>query len=325
MFPAVAIHYRKCKEFRKALDVTEILLHHMEGVNRLRPSIEKIKCLVALEKASAAKDVWFAVTIHLIKSSDFDKTIKECYPNIDKDLTELLNALKSCPRYDDVINTLSDALIRITKKYFSLDPGRKLKKLSKLGSSLKDWTPRSKKLTSKKMNVLNKLLEEMQKVDGVDVKDKSILIATFLCDLGEIYQKMDKHVRCGIAYLQAITLIRTTCGREAEKWKILGECYHKLGIAHQKSFDVDKSNNALLKAGKIYQNAVDSTQTEKQEVLQQISMDISNLSDGKYRTKVYIRRFFSPVYAFALFFLAISLLIVGLFFKIGKKPNEFQF
>jgi len=260
----------------------------MTGLDQLKPSIEKMRCLIALHKKMKAKQICLEVIIKLINSADFTEDLKEIYPTIDKELLDVLTALQLDTKSDhtgfsDIILPLSRATIRIVQVYYDQDSEKKLTKLLELGSVLKDWNPiidkknNTENIVEEKMEFLNKILEDMQNITGVDIKCKSLLIASFLSDIGKLYQNLQEFSRCTINHEKAIALIRTIGGKDSEQWTVLGKCYLELGIAYQENMEVKKAKVALQKAKIIFERSTDIFSDEKHVMQSKVFRELTSL------------------------------------------------
>ena len=249
----------------------------MKGVDLFRPCINKLRCLLELDdKLGDAKSACIEV-IELIKSTKFNSDLKESYSNIDDDLLDLLmNSSRLRLKCPNAVLPLSQELTKIIKIFYTEDdPGTALKKLSVLGSSLISWTPKDSHIVSTKMNFLKKLLEEMQNLDVSSLKEKSLVVALFLRDLGKCYRNLNEDALSVTNFQQAINLIRTIGGKNSENWKALGMCYYELGVTFQQCLKFDEAREAFLKAKAIIANSTDITETEMKVYLNRIEQKMT--------------------------------------------------
>ena len=183
-------------------------MRHLKDGDLLRPSIEKLSCLFEVaDKIDEAKHTCFQV-IELINSLEINSDLKKSYRNIDEELTNMI--LKSALKLEDpdAVLPLSQALTKtIQFFYYKNNSGTALAKLLLLGSSLLSWTPKDKLIVEEKMKFINELLEEMQNLDGSSIKVKSLVLASFLCDIGKCYRNMNDNALALTNFQLAINLI----------------------------------------------------------------------------------------------------------------------
>ena len=249
----------------------------MKGVDLFRPCINKLRCLLELDdKLGDAKSACIEV-IKLIKSTKFNSDLKESYSNIDDDLLDLLmNSSRLRLKCPNAVLPLSEELTKIIKIFYTEDDsGTALKKLSVLGSSLISWTPKDTHIVSTKMNFLKKLLEEMQNLDVSSLKEKSLIVALFLRDLGKCYRNLNEDALSVTNFQQAINLIRTIGGKNSERWKALGMCYYELGVTFQQCLKFDEAREAFFHAKAIIESSTDITENEIQVYLNRIEQKMT--------------------------------------------------
>ena len=256
----------------------------MNGQDQLRSTIEKLKCLLELPHQLEEVKRTCSDVIELINSPKFNADLKESYPNIVDDLSDLLlkfSRLKlKCP---EVVLQLSQILTKIIKLFYAENSETALTKLSHLGTSVISWTPGNELVVAKKMKFINELLEEMQNFEGSSLEEKSLVIALFLNDIGKCYRSLNKHALSRKNFHQAINLIQTIGGKDSKEWKALGLCYYELGISFQQCQKDDNAREALLKAKEIIENSTDITEDETEFYLNSIAQKISCLKNGKRR------------------------------------------
>ena len=97
--------------------------------------------------------------------------------------------------------------------------------------------------------VMDKILKEMQRIGDVDLKVKCEEIAWFLKSYGFCCNKAVDYDKSIEIHRQAISLMESTFGDNANHYRVLGHCYNNLGAAYEHS-------NKLVEAKQYYETAV---------------------------------------------------------------------
>ena len=97
--------------------------------------------------------------------------------------------------------------------------------------------------------VMDKILKEMQQISDVDLKVKCKEIAWFLAYYGFCCNKVADYDKSIEIHKQAISLMESTFGDNANHYQVLGHCYNNLGAAY-------KNSNKLVEAKQSYETAV---------------------------------------------------------------------
>ena len=267
MFVAVEIvkHLRKEKNFHAALDFLHILVEQMNDLDQLRPAIETTRCQLALGRVKKAEETCRQKVLPLINSSIFDESFRESYPILDDDLSELLQECKEKREFAKTKLLLSQSLIKVIDVYHKYDSEKHLRKLTNLGGIVKSLE-HEKWFNSKKIDLMNQVLVEMQTIEDVNLRKKANIVGAFLFDIGETLGQWSvlNYSQSSALYWQAITLLRTVCGKTAEHQKLLADCYFNLGKIYKKQLAVSKAKKSLKTAIEIYKSAGDLSNKAKE-------------------------------------------------------------
>ena len=96
---------------------------------------------------------------------------------------------------------------------------------------------------------MDKSLKEMQRIGDVDLKVKCEEIAWFLKYYGYCCIEVADYDKSIEIHKQAISLLESTFGDNANHYQVLGLCYNNLGVSYENS-------NKLIEAKQYYETAV---------------------------------------------------------------------
>ena len=250
----------------------------MNSLDQLRPAIESTRFHLALGMITKAEETCRQKILPLIRFSRFDESFQESYPILDDDLLELLQECKEKREFAITKLLLSRFLIKVVNVYHHSDSEKHLTKLINLGGIVKSFDP-EKWFNSVKIDLMNQVLEEMQKIEDVNLRKKAVAVATFLLDIGETLGQgfVGKCSESCALYSQAIMLLQTVCGKTAEHQRILADCYYNLGKMHKKQLAVSKAKKNLRKAIEIYHSARDLSNEAKEKNMQMASDELKDI------------------------------------------------
>ena len=154
----------------------------------------------------------------------------------------------------DVARLIISSLFELIKQFYH---GQNLlEKMQHLGVSMQPIAEtEADGLLDEDYELLDKVLNVMQKVRGVDVKLKCELITGFCISYG--FCCIESHVyRQALEIFQkAEFMMKCVFGSDADDIELLAICYKNLGVCYHKLKETKKSNEAYRKAKNINQQA----------------------------------------------------------------------
>ena len=282
----LAASYRKAGKYDEAYQLYHTICGQMEGCLKIRPSINKAMCLLETDQLrQARREVRFIVKI--VDSSLADVNMPEVYQLVESQLRELAERFIESHEVTAAL-TLARCRFHIIQAIPQEDLARLLG-LEKIGLLLQNVAeemasipkrPRSKSTYQFMCNVMEDILEEMQKVPNVDIRIKSSRIAWFLKYIGFCSDEMEDYQRSLLVYSQAIMLMKTVYGAEARLHKVLGFCYNNLAYVYEHTNQMKDSLKALKSAADIFNDAVDwSSDEDKSKCVAKTVAALHSLKD----------------------------------------------
>ena len=242
-----ATTYADNKEHKRAVETLQILIAHEDGANRLLLMAKKIRCQIKLGEDYISTCKEMASTLKQINLQNQPTTV----------MNELHDEIKLLVESFTTINV--DSFLLLQSCRFDLiigffDGQSRLDKLKGIGSSnlsiAKKLNKQNKGIHFKQQYpLMDKILKEMQRIGDVDLKVKFETIAWFLRYYGHCCHKAADHDKSIEIYKQAISLMESTFGDDANHHRVLGFCYDNLGVAYENS-------NKLVEAKQCYETAV---------------------------------------------------------------------
>ena len=247
------------KEHYKALRTLETLIVQEEGAIRLLSMTMKIKCQIELREHDDA-------TVTCVKMASMFEQI-----NLENQPTTVMNELH------DEIKLLVERFIKINidsslflqRCRFDLiirffKEKTRLLKLQNIGFKkqkiAEELMKQNKRIDFKlQYPLVDKILKEMQRIDNVNFKVKCESIAWFLKCYGFCCNKAADYDKSIEIHKQAILLMESTFGDDANQYKVLGHCYNNLGGACENSNKLVEAKRCYDTALNIYNQAKDWT------------------------------------------------------------------
>ena len=237
------------KEHYKALRTLETLIVQEEGAIRLLSITMKIKCQIELGDNDNA-------TVTCVEmASMFEQINLKNQPTMV--MNELHDEIKMLVERFIKINIDSSLFLQTCR--FDLIIGffngkTRLLKLRDIGGEMQkiavELTKQNKRIDFKEQYpIMDKVLKEMQRIGDVDLKVKCESIAWFLKLYGVCCNKAADYDKSIEIHKQAISLLESTFGDNANYFQVLGLCYNNLGAAYE-------NLNKLVEAKQYYKTAV---------------------------------------------------------------------
>ena len=241
--------YIENKQFKKAFGNLQTLFAQEEGINKLLSIMLKIRYQIETNDSVDA-------TVTCVEMVSMFKQI-----NLRNQPTTVMNELhdemKLLVKRFVEINVDSSLLLLSCR--FDLIVGffngqTRLEKLRSIGIEMqkiaKELKKQNKRIDIKQQYpVMEKILKEMQRIGDVDLKVKCEAIAWFLKYYGFCCNKAADYDKSIEIHKQAISLMESTFGDNANHYRVLGHCYNNLGSAYEDS-------NKLVEAKQYYETAV---------------------------------------------------------------------
>ena len=244
------------QKHEEALKILETVVHHFvqsDGKEMILALIKKTHCLLLLEDTEEAIEICKKVIAGLEKEEfKNEKQVEKLYQPINELLERIIDNKK-----ESLALSLHCSLIYMTR--FIRQGTKKLQKLKDLAWLMRKIIkePIKEKLQSKFERNMDDILHELQIATGINVREKTENIAWFLKHYGDCYINAKRNLKANELYKQAVLLIKSVLGNEANSYQVLGFCYHNLGVSYNNSKQQTEAKIMYKKALAVYEHVID--------------------------------------------------------------------
>ena len=251
------------KRYEEAIQTLQAIFLQADPVNQILTLFDKIKCLIETNQTNDALVCGFEI-LSLIESNIATVVFKSSFEQIETNLESLIeNFIKI--KQDVCIVSMMECWFGLVQNFMKDKP--LLTRIVDIGTLIVNQSEilmsQNKAVDIKEFYLLmDKMYKKMQMTDMDDFKFKSIKVNSFLQRYGMICDYARDWYKSVEIHNQAISVLATALGAEAEKYQRFGHCYHNLGVAWKNLDAKDKAKICYEKSIKVYKKATDYNNVE---------------------------------------------------------------
>ena len=238
-------------QYKEALDMLQTIIIQSEGKQLILPMIKRIYCCLMMKRTQDAVENANLLTALTREEFEDEEEVEEHFDAFKSLLQTAQNQSTS------IALILLGSLTQLTRFY--QQGMKKLQKLQILGKYMHDIKNKAIKhsLESQFELTMEEILNEMQLIKDVDVEVKIQKIAWMMYFFGCFYIDVLRYDRAVEANKQAIFLMESVLGQEANSHRVLGYCYQSLGVSLHKTNQLVDAEREFIKALDAYEHVRD--------------------------------------------------------------------
>ncbi|CAK8671595.1 unnamed protein product [Clavelina lepadiformis] len=265
--------------FDDAIPILRRIVRSVEGYHKINHVINLVRCLFETDQIEEAKEFCKDLPSTL-NSANFTSAAKDICNNCDVELLQLA---------EDFIGkdyTSSIMLLRCAFKVIAtLHSGEQ--KLQKLQNTAFRMTKVAQEMSRQnnrnefksQFGFMDEIIDDMLRVTDVEFKTKCQKLAWCLKHRALCFKYTSYNSQSIGDNKQAILLMKAAFGDDAKFYRVVGFCYHNLGVAYENDKQLMEAVTACLQAKHVYEAVTDWNDDDKQSSIILTDNNLKRMSD----------------------------------------------
>ena len=268
----------KNKQYDEALQLLKTVIIQEKGIKKVVSLLRKIRCEIDSDRKDDALTTW-KEAFPLITSKEFEneskKTRQECYDELQSTTEKFISINRL-----DIALELLDMRFTLAKQLFSGDK-QKLRKLSYLGIPIRTITNRLDRKSQENevqlcYSLLDKILEQMQTTENVELKQKARQIAWLMNHYGACCNYSKDFNKSIEVHSKAIFHLKSVFGDNVYNHQIYGILLQGYAVSLQNISRLTEAKQVSEEALKSYELTKNWKSDEQKMDLVLLTTDVLN-------------------------------------------------